>query len=47
LAAGLRNILVHRHLEVRVELLHEAARKTCYETAKPFIEWIWIKDVDL
>jgi uncharacterized protein YutE (UPF0331/DUF86 family)/predicted nucleotidyltransferase len=38
--AGLRNTLVHRYLEVRVELLYEASRKICEGLAERFLNWV-------
>jgi uncharacterized protein YutE (UPF0331/DUF86 family)/predicted nucleotidyltransferase len=42
--AGLRNILVHRYLEVRREILHQAAKETVERIVGEFIEWM--KTVD-
>jgi len=42
--AGLRNILVHRYLEIRLDILYEAAKEVVSEIAKEFIEWI--RDLD-
>jgi len=37
--AGLRNILVHRYLEIDLGKLYEAARKIVLETVPRFIQW--------
>jgi uncharacterized protein YutE (UPF0331/DUF86 family)/predicted nucleotidyltransferase len=38
--AGLRNILVHRYLEVRIDLLYKTAEETVERIAGKFIEWV-------
>jgi uncharacterized protein YutE (UPF0331/DUF86 family) len=38
--AGLRNILVHRYLKVRTDMLYNAAKETVEKTVDKFIEWI-------
>jgi hypothetical protein len=38
--AGLRNILVHRYLEVRIDLLYKTAEETVERIAGEFIEWV-------
>lgn len=38
--AGLRNILVHRYLEVDLDKLYQTARKIVEEIANKFIEWV-------
>jgi len=42
--AGLRNIIVHRYLEVKLELLYEASKEIAEEVVKQFIGWI--KEID-
>jgi uncharacterized protein YutE (UPF0331/DUF86 family)/predicted nucleotidyltransferase len=42
--AGLRNILVHRYLEIKREILYETVEETVEEIAGKFIEWL--KTVD-
>jgi len=42
--AGLKNIIVHRYLDIKLELLYEASREVADEVAKQFMEWI--KEVD-
>lgn len=42
--AGLRNILVHRYTELRLDMLYEASRRICEDTARRFIEWV--KNID-
>jgi uncharacterized protein YutE (UPF0331/DUF86 family)/predicted nucleotidyltransferase len=37
---GLRNILIHRYVEVRKDLLHEAARETTERIVNRFVEWV-------
>jgi len=38
--AGLRNILVHRYLEINLNKLYEAAREIAMRIAPKFIEWV-------
>jgi uncharacterized protein YutE (UPF0331/DUF86 family) len=38
--AGLRNILVHRYLEIRSEALYQAAKETVEKIADDFIKWV-------
>ncbi|MBS7646134.1 DUF86 domain-containing protein [Candidatus Bathyarchaeota archaeon] len=38
--AGLRNILVHRYLEAKTELIYAAAEEVAEELAGQFIEWV-------
>jgi len=38
--AGLRNILVHRYVEVDIEKLHEVARYIVERISRDFIEWV-------
>lgn len=38
--AGLRNILVHRYLEVDIGMLHKAAREITDRIAEEFIKWV-------
>jgi len=38
--AGLRNILIHRYLEIKKELLYQAARDTTEKIVNKFIKWI-------
>ncbi|MEM4489523.1 MAG: HepT-like ribonuclease domain-containing protein [Desulfurococcaceae archaeon] len=42
--AGLRNILVHRYLEIDVRKLHETSKRLCGEIYQHFMEWI--KELD-
>jgi uncharacterized protein YutE (UPF0331/DUF86 family)/predicted nucleotidyltransferase len=42
--AGLRNILVHRYLKVKREMLYDAAKNTVNEIINRFIEWV--KEID-
>ena len=42
--AGLRNVLVHRYLEVKREIFHQAAKETVGRIVGDFIEWM--KTVD-
>ncbi|RSN74920.1 HepT-like ribonuclease domain-containing protein, partial [Candidatus Methanodesulfokora washburnensis] len=42
--AGLRNILVHRYLKVRREMLYDAAKNTVNEIINRFMEWV--KEID-
>ncbi len=37
--SGLRNILVHRYLEIRTEILYQAAKETVEKIVNKFIEW--------
>jgi len=37
--SGLRNILVHRYLEIRTEILYQAAKETVEKIINKFIEW--------
>ncbi|RLF03838.1 MAG: hypothetical protein DRK00_08030 [Thermoprotei archaeon] len=38
--AGLRNILVHRYLQVDLALLHEAAKEVVERLTPRFIDWV-------
>jgi len=38
--AGLRNILVHRYLEIKIEILYQTAKETTEKIVSKFIEWI-------
>ncbi|RLF09543.1 MAG: hypothetical protein DRJ98_07965 [Thermoprotei archaeon] len=38
--AGLRNILVHRYLEINLDKLYEAAREIAVRITPKFIEWV-------
>jgi len=38
--AGLRNILVHRYLEIKNEILYQTAKETTEKIANKFIEWV-------
>jgi len=38
--AGLRNILIHRYLEIKKELLYQAARDITEKIVNEFIKWI-------
>jgi uncharacterized protein YutE (UPF0331/DUF86 family)/predicted nucleotidyltransferase len=38
--AGLRNILVHGYLEVKLELLYEAMERMVKDIAERFLEWV-------
>jgi len=38
--AGLRNILVHRYLEIKIEILYQTAKETAEKIVSEFIEWI-------
>jgi uncharacterized protein YutE (UPF0331/DUF86 family)/predicted nucleotidyltransferase len=38
--AGLRNILVHRYLEIKIEILYQTAKETVEKIVGEFIEWI-------
>jgi len=42
--AGLRNILVHRYLEINLNKLYEAAHEIVSKTAPKFIQWV--KSID-
>jgi uncharacterized protein YutE (UPF0331/DUF86 family)/predicted nucleotidyltransferase len=38
--AGLRNILVHRYMEIKSEALYKAAKETVEEIVSEFMEWV-------
>ena len=42
--AGLRNILVHRYIEIKVDLLYKVAKEIVDNIARKFI--YWVKSVD-
>jgi uncharacterized protein YutE (UPF0331/DUF86 family) len=38
--AGLRNILVHRYLEIEKEILYQTAKEMIEKIVNEFIEWM-------